>query len=319
MKRTQSVWIECLLAAASAASLAAQVPQPGNPGAGYILGPNDQIAIHALLVPEITDKPIRIESDGSLNLPLVGRVDAGGLTARQLETVIAARLGTFLEQPQVSIDVAEQGSQPVSILGAVRNPGVHQLRGPKSLVEVLSIAGGVEQDAGYIVRIARHTGQGALPLAGAQLDPTGQFSVAEVTLEDVMDGKHAAGALTVKPFDVITVPRARLVYVTGEVKRSGGFAVHEKQNISVLQALSLAEGLTRTAGLSGARVLRNNPATGEREEIPINLKNIFDGKSPDLALLPEDILFVPNSMAKSSALRAVEAAIQMGTGVVIWK
>jgi polysaccharide export outer membrane protein len=286
---------------------------------GYVLGPDDQIVVHALLVPEITDKPIRIESDGSLNLPLVGRVEAGGLTSRQLETVIATRLRTFVEQPQVSIDVAEQRSQPVSVLGAVKNPGVHQLRGPKSLVEVLSIAGGVEQDAGYTVRIERHTDQGSLPLAGAQVDPTGQFSVAEVNLEDVLDGKHAAGALIVKPNDVITVPRARLVYVIGEVKKSGGFAMHEKQNISVLQALALAEGLNRTAGLSGARVLRNNPVTGQREEIPVNLKSIFDGKSPDLPLAPEDILFVPNSMAKSSAMRAVEAAIQLGTGVVIWK
>jgi polysaccharide export outer membrane protein len=107
--------------------------------------------------------------------------------------------------------------------------------------------------------------------------------------------------------------------VIGEVKKSGGFAIHEKQNISVLQVLSLAEGLTRTASLSGARVLRNNPNTGQREEIPVNLRSIFDGKTPDLALVPEDILFVPNSMAKSSAMRAVEAAIQMGTGVVIWK
>jgi polysaccharide export outer membrane protein len=115
------------------------------------------------------------------------------------------------------------------------------------------------------------------------------------------------------------VPRARLIYVIGEVKRSGGFPLHEKQNISVLQALALAEGLTRTAGLSGARVLRNNPATGQREEIPINLRSIFEGKSPDLPLVAEDILFIPNSMAKSSALRAVEAAIQMGTGVVIWR
>jgi polysaccharide export outer membrane protein len=224
-----------------------------------------------------------------------------------------------LEQPEVSIDVAEQRSQPISVLGAVKNPGVHQLKGPKSLVEVLSIAGGVEQDAGYIVRIERHTDQGALPLAGATVDPTGRFSVAEVNLEDVMDGKHAAGALLVKPNDVISVPRARLVYVVGEVKKSGGFAIHEKQNISVLQALSLAEGLTRTASMSGARVLHNNPATGAREEIPINLKSIFEGKNPDLALVPEDILFIPNSMAKSSAMRAVEAAIQMGTGVVIWK
>jgi polysaccharide export outer membrane protein len=287
--------------------------------AAYVLGPDDQITIHALLAPEIADKAIRIESDGWINLPLAGRVKAGGMTASQLEQAIVERLKAYLEQPQVSIDITEMKSQPVSVLGAVKSPGVYQLRGPKSLVEVLSLAGGVEADAGYSVRISRRVSEGALPLPNAQRDDTGEFVVAEVALEDVMDGRHAASTLAIQPHDVIMAPRARLVYAIGEVKKPGGFVLREKQTVSVLQVLALAEGLSRTAGGGSARVLRPNPAGGRREEIPVNLNRLMAGKCADVALRPDDILFVPNSMAKSGFVRAMEAAIQVGSGMAIWR
>src|SRR5664280_1867575 len=285
----------------------------------YTLGPDDQITIHALLVPEIAEKAIRIESDGWINLPLAGRVKAGGVTASQLEQAIVERLKVYVEQPQVSIDGTEMKSQPLSVLGAVKNPGVHQLRGPKSLVEVLALAGGVEADAGYSVRIARHVNEGTLPLPNAQRDATGQFVVAEVALEDVMDGRHAASTLEIQPHDVITVPRAHLVYAIGEVKKPGGFVLREKQSVSVLQVLALAEGLSHTAGAGSARVLRPNAAGGQREEIPVNLNQLMAGKCADVTLRPDDILFVPNSLAKSGLVRAMEAAIQVGTGMAIWR
>jgi polysaccharide export outer membrane protein len=289
------------------------------PSAAYILGPDDQITIHALLVPEIAEKAIRIESDGWINLPLAGRVKAGGSTASQLEQAIVERLRVYVEQPQVSIDVTEMKSQPVSVLGAVKNPGVHQLRGPKSLVEVLSLAGGVEADAGYSVRIARRVTEGSLPLPNTQKDATGEFAVAEVGLEDVMDGQHLASRLAIQAHDVITVPRAHLVYAIGEVRKPGGYVLREKQTISVLQVLALAEGLSKTAGAGGARVLRPSGPNGQREEIPVNLNRLMAGKGEDVVLRPDDILFVPNSMAKSSLVRAMEAAIQVGTGMAIWR
>lgn len=287
--------------------------------AAYVLGPDDQITIHALLVPEIAEKAIRIESDGWINLPLAGRVKAGGLTPSQLEQAIVERLKVYVEQPQVSIDITEMKSQPVSVLGAVKNPGVHQLRGPKALVDVLALAGGVEADAGYSVRIARRVQAGVPPLPNAQPDATGEYVVTEVGLEDVMDGRRLASTLAIQPHDVITVPRARLIYAIGEVKKPGGFVLREKQTVSVLQVLALAEGLSRTAGAGNARVLRNNPAGGRREEIPVNLNRLMAGKGEDVSLQPDDILFVPNSLAKSGFVRAMEAAIQVGTGMAIWR
>jgi polysaccharide export outer membrane protein len=236
-----------------------------------------------------------------------------------LEEALRKRLAVYVEEPEVSVGLVEQRSQPVSVLGAVKNPGVQQLHGSKSLVEVLSLAGGVEADAGYSLRIARHIEQGALPLPGGQPDAAGTLNVAEVSLQEVMDGRFAAGNLAVKPHDIITVPRAKMVYVIGEVKKAGGFVLHERENMTVLQAVSLAEGLNRTAGGKNARILRPQGAGTDRKEIPVNLNSILDGKSSDVTLQPDDILFVPNSTSKSVALRTVEAAIQLGTGIAIWR
>jgi polysaccharide biosynthesis/export protein len=285
----------------------------------YTLGPDDSIAVRAVLVPEFPGAPIRIEGDGSINLPLVGRIQAGGLTATQLEKAIAGRLADLLNNPQVSVDVVEQRSQPVSVLGAVKNPGVHQLRRASTLIEVLSLAGGVEADAGYRVRIARRAPHGPLPIPGARPDATGALLLGEVNLEDLMSGRSAAAALLMKAHDTITVPRARMVYAIGEVRKPGGFVLREKESVSVLHVLSLAEGLSRTAGPGSARVLRPNPAGGQRLEVPVNLTQILAGKAADVPLEPDDILFVPNSAARSGALRALEAAIQVGTGVVVWR
>jgi len=285
----------------------------------YTLGPDDQIMVRALHVPEIPDRPIRIESDGSIDLPLVGKIQAAGRTTGNLESQLSHDLKQYVREPEVSVELVEQRSRPVSILGAVKTPGTYQLHGARTLVEALSLAGGADADAGYLLRIARRTSQGPLPAPGARLDSTGQFSVADLNLEQVMDGKYSAGSLLVRPYDVITIPRAKMVFVIGEVKKSGGFVLHEAEEISVLQAVAMAEGLTPTAGAKNARILRPQTDGDGREEIPVNLHDILSGKSKDAALHPGDILFVPNSASKSAALRSVEAAIQMATGLVIWR
>jgi polysaccharide export outer membrane protein len=118
--------------------------------------------------------------------------------------------------------------------------------------------------------------------------------------------------------DVITVPKAAMVYVMGAVHRSGAFALSEKEHISVLQSVSLAEGLDKVANGKGARILRQDDAGGERTELAVNVDKILGGREHDVALHANDILYVPNSMAKSASLRAIEAAIQAGTGIAIW-
>ena len=285
----------------------------------YLLGPDDDLEISGPELDEISKNVIRIDGNGDIQLPLIGRVHVAGLTVRECEQKLNKRLSTYIRDPQVSVNLKELRSQPVSVLGAVNTPGVHQLSGHKTLLEMLALAGGLRPDAGYSIRITRRAEWGCLPIADATLDSSGQFSVADLNLKKMMEAVTPAQNIQILPYDVITIPKAELVYVIGDVKRSGGFALGQDESISVLQALSLAEGLTNTADAKHARILRVNSSTKDREEIPVNVKGILSGKRDDLALRGDDILFIPGSTGKKVALRSIEAAIQTGTGLAIWR
>lgn len=286
---------------------------------GYLLGPDDQISVHVLNVDEIGPQPIRIDMRGNISLPLVGRLHAGNLTVEQLENQIASRLKSYVLNPTVSVTITEYESQPISILGAVNAPGVHQLQGHKTLFEALSLASGLRPDAGDEVMVTRSKEWGSLPLKGATIDPSGEYSVAKVSIKSIMEATDPQENIEMKPHDVVSVPKAKMVYVVGSVHRPGGFVLSEKGTISVLQAVSLAEGLEKTASSGKALILRSATASTKREEVPVNLAKILSGKSSDLQLQANDILFVPNNLAKSIALRSAEAAIQLGTGMAVYK
>jgi polysaccharide export outer membrane protein len=121
------------------------------------------------------------------------------------------------------------------------------------------------------------------------------------------------------PHDVIAVPKAELVYVIGGVTKSGGFVLSEKENMSVLQALSLAEGLQRTADSRHAKVLRLQSGQDQRIEIAVDVKKILEGASEDVPLRGGDILFIPDSTAKRVGMRTMEAIVQAAVGVAIWR
>ena len=285
----------------------------------YVLGPDDQVVIHVLDSDEIGASPFRIDMRGYINVPLAGRLQAAGLTVDQLEAALAARLKQYLQTPTVTVSVSEFRSQPVSVLGAVNTPGVHQIRGRKTLFEVISEAGGLKTEAGNSIKITRRKEFGNIPLAGTADDSSGKFTVADVSVKSIMEARNPQENILVQPNDVISVPRAELVYVIGAVKRPGGFVLSEREHISVLQALSMAEGLDRVASPGNARILRASGGATSRAEIPVDVNKILTGKIGDVQLLANDILFVPNSAAKSAAMRGLEAAIQLGTGVAIYR
>jgi polysaccharide export outer membrane protein len=289
------------------------------PAPSYVLGPDDQVAIHVLDLEEIGDSAFRIDMRGYINVPLAGRLHAAGLTVDQLEAALAARLKEVLQTPVVTISVSEFRSQPVSVLGAVNTPGVHQIRGRKTLFEVISEAGGLKNEAGNSIKITRRKEFGPIPLNGAAMDASGQFCVAEVSVKSVMEARNPQENIQIQPNDVISVPRADLYYVIGAVKRAGGFVLSEREHISVLQALSMAEGLDRVASPGNAKILRAADGDTERKEIPVDVNKILSGKASDVSMLANDILFIPNSATKSAALRGLEAAIQLGTGVAIYR
>jgi polysaccharide export outer membrane protein len=286
--------------------------------AGYVLGPEDQIVIHAFQAEEISGKPVEISGDGYINLPLLGRVKAAGLTIVQLESALAARLATYIEHPQVTLLVLDYRSQPISVIGAVRNPGVIQLKGRKTLVEVIALAGGLIAESGNTVIITRELSNGRIPLASAADDPAGRISVARLNLRKVMDAQAPADNIVIEANDVLTVPRGQMVYVVGEVQRPGGYVLNERDTVSVLQALSLAGGLTPNASPKKAKILRDKPGNSGREEVASNVRKILSGDSPDVDLHPDDILFVPDSMPKSAGRTALQTALNMA-GVAIWR
>jgi len=302
-----------------AVNSAASVSNNSQSRSQYVLGPDDSLKIWALGVDEISDKPVRIDTAGYVDLPLLGRVQAAGMTVEQFEASLLQRLHSEVKDPRVSVELVDFGSQPVTIIGAVNQPGVHQLQGRKTLAEVLSLAGGLKTDCGPRINISRSLKFGEIPLPTANTDSTGQFSIADVDVKQLMEAKNPALNIAIQPNDVITVPQAEMVYVIGEVKKPGGIVLSEKSSVSVLEALSYAEGLTGTPSAQHSKILRPVPGQTQRQEIALDLKKILAGKGEDIALRPNDILFVPTSTPKKAAVRAAEAAIQTATGVVIWR
>jgi len=308
-------------AALTISSFAMPAEDDTNVKSSYILGPNDQITVHALDAEEISDKPYRISAAGDVTFPMIGKIKAAGLTVEELESVLVSALQEFIRQPKVSVVVSEFRSQPVSVIGAVTNPGVLQLQGNKTVVEILSMVGGVRNDAGSSIKITRKREWGLLPLPDAKLDVSGQFSTAEIKLKDVLGARNPEQNILIRPNDVISVSRNEIVYVLGAVKRAGGFPMAERDTLSVLQALSLAEGLDRTASPKNAKILRMTPGATKRSELPVNLEQIFSGKAEDVPLQQDDILFVPDSKEKRAILRTLEALASLGTtagaGIII--
>lgn len=312
----------CLLLTLTLGCTLFPAEQPPASERGYVLGPDDGISVNVVDLAELDAKTlgvIHIDHRGNVHLPLAGRMQCAGLTVEQLEKEIARRLSGVMNDPEVSVSVAEFRSHPVSVLGSVRNPGVYQVTGRKTLFEVLSLAGGLNPDASNRIKITRLMSAGRLPLPSVASDKTGEFYVGELNVRNVMDAKNPDENIDVLSNDVITVPKADLVYVVGAVHRSGGFPLAEKEQISVLQAVSLAEGLETVASAKSARILRQSTPGGERTELRVNVQEILDGRAKDVSLQANDILFIPNSVAKSASMRVLQAAIQAGTGMAIYR
>ena len=284
------------------------------------IGPDDLLDIGVFEAPEMNET-VRVSASGEISLPLLGAIRAAGQTPRELEIALQTLLRrTYMNDPHVSVFIHELQSRAVSVVGAVKSPGVFQIRGAKTIIEVLSLAGGLSDDAGDKVLITRGARNQIDGFEDISLAPSAETEGVEIiNLRKLLNSSDPALNAVVHPGDVIKVPRAGIVYVVGEVKKPGGFVLQNNENISVLQALALAEGLTHTSSASQARIIRTDPGTGLRTEIPMNLGKIFSGKAPDALLQPKDIVFVPNSTAKSMLYRGSEAAVQTAAGVAIYK
>jgi polysaccharide export outer membrane protein len=286
-------------------------------GADYRLGTNDEVTIDAIGAPEISGRAYRVDPSGDIRLPLVGVVRAEGLSPSELEESIRQRLDRYLRDPQVSVGMRAFGSRPISVLGEVGSPGVHQAEAGRTLTETLSSAGGVTPEAGPQLTLTRRAEQGAPALPDAELDTSGRFWIAHADLQALLGGRIPEQNIPVEPHDVISVPRAQQTYVLGAVESPGAFPLRARDGLTVLEALAHAGGLARYADAKGARILSPDGAGGRRER-GVNLKTILAGKAPDLQLEPDDVLFVPFHGAKAAAAQIGRAALSIGTGAAIW-
>jgi len=292
-----------------------KVPAPAASNGPYLLQPTDEVTVHSLQVKELADKVIRVDQQGDVNLPLVGHMHLAGLSVAQAEAEMANRVKKFYVDPDVQLSVAAIHTEPYSVVGSVGTPGLHEMKTRITLAEAISTAGGLRADAGPVAVVTRDVSSGPIPYSEAHLNSAGQ-SVAEVQLSSLFQGSNPKENFTVQPHDMISIPAAQVVYVVGNVKRAGGFSLNGKSDFSVLQALAMAEGLDPRAAPQRAKILRRNVVP--EKQIPVDLKRILSGKDEDLSLQPNDILFVPSSTMKVVTTRTIEAAIQIGTGILVF-
>ncbi len=266
------------------------------------IGPGDLLEIRVFGVQDLTQET-RVSASGDINVALIGPVHVGGLTQSEAESAIADkfRLGDFLKDPHVSVFTKEYATQGVSVMGEVAKPGVYPLLGPRRLFDVISLAGGLTNRAGKVIAIVHRD------------DPD-----KVVKLEMSSDVEKAADInVAIQPGDTISVARAGVVYVVGDVARPAGFMMENNERLTVLQAVALAGGTNGSAKLNNAKIIRRTP--NGIQEIPMPLKDILSAKAEDVPLLAEDVLFVPRSIARSSARRSAEAVLQVATGLAIYR
>lgn len=284
----------------------------------YVLGPGDVIQIRAFEMPEISEKPFRVDGDGNVNLPVLGKVKASGRRVEELEADLLQRLRQYVRTPQVTITVIQYRSEPVFFVGAFRAPGIYPLEGARTLVEMMSVVGGLQPYASRRIEITRRKEFGPIPLPRAVESPDGQYSTVEISLPSLQGAVSPAEDIVLRPFDVITVERAEMIFVSGAVRSAGGFELAEREYLTVVQVISMAGGLADNAKAGKARVLRPVLDTSRRAEIPVNVKRILEGKDSDFRLLPNDTLYVPPGMTTGTLLwRVLPLAISLTSLIVI--
>ena len=316
--RVQPVPAQPVSAASQAAPSTADTTPVATPST-YLLGPDDQIIVQGPEMDEIVNRPYRIDPAGYVSLPMLGRIKAGSMTIGDFETELNRAAAKYVRDPQLVASVAEFHSQPISVVGAVNQPGAQQLQGRKTLMQVISMVGGFRSDAGNMISIARESQWGVLPLPNVKMDPTGKYSIAEISIPELLREKTPQLNIAIMPNDVITVPVSETVYVVGDVHKAGGFLLGEHKEMTVLQALALAEGIDGTSDAKHSKIIHHAADNTLRSETPVNVKLIMAGKAQDVPLGGGDILFVPGSISKKAGLRTVEAAIQTASGLAIWR
>jgi polysaccharide biosynthesis/export protein len=264
----------------------------------YVLGANDQILVREPNTDEINEKPFRIDSDGNVNMPLVGRIHVTGMTVQEFEADLTTKLRDYIRDPHPIISVVQFRSEPVFFVGAFKTPGIYPLQGRRTLVEMLAAIGGTQSNASQHIKVTRRAEYGVIPLPGAIEDPEKKISTVEISIGSLRTNANPAEDILLQPYDVISVERAEQIYMSGEVNRNNAIELGERDSISILQALTLAGGFTKDSAKGKVRILRPILNTNRRYAIEVDLQRLLEGKDSDVPLLPNDIVYVPKSYTR---------------------
>lgn len=271
------------------------------------VGPNDLLGISVYDSPELT-RSVRVDSDGAIRLPMVKEpVPVAGLDPAALENAITKALveNNVLVDPLVTVSVLEYRSRPITVVGAVRTPTTFQADGTVTLLDAISRAGGIAQNAGPDILISR---------SASKVVDTGTPLTVRISVRSLIDTDDPAANIPLQGGDIIRVPQASQLYVVGAVKRPGAFDVSDASGMSVLKVLALCGGLDSYSKHT-AFIYRVEAGRGGRTEIPVNVKSILDRKSADVALISNDILYVPDAAGRRLSARILATSLGVGLGV----
>lgn len=252
-----------------------------------LIGPGDLLHIQVLDTPEMDQTP-RVTDAGIIPVEGVGSVKVAGLTpARAAEAIQDALIAAhYMLHPVVQVTVTQYATQNVSVLGEVKAPGPYPTATPRSILDVLAMAGGLSQIADRNIVIERHGNPENLVHYFYSNNPD----------------KAVEGQVEVDPGDTVLVPKAGIVYVLGDVNRPGGYAmVNNESQITMLEALALAGGVSKTAKENRARLIRKQSG-GTYSDRTLSLADLQKGKIADIPMRPGDVLYVPFSYGKNLAV-----------------
>lgn len=305
--------------AATAAASAQQEPAPLHEGAGATtlsdvsnlplarIGNDDLIGITVYDSPELT-RTVRVSSEGNISLPMVKQpLHAAGLYPSDLEKVVADALTEdhVLVDPVVTVSIVEYRSHPITVVGAVKMPLTFQATGNVTLLDAISRAQGLADNAGSEILVTSRA-----PDANGK--PA--MLVQRIPVRGLLDGTNLSLNLSLQGGEVIRVPEAGRIFVVGDVKKSGAFYITDGSESSVLKALALSEGLDSFSS-NKAYIYRTDDAGENRKELPIELKKIMDRKSPDVTLMAGDILYIPSANGAKASLKTLETSLGIGTAL----
>ncbi len=271
------------------------------------LGPDDLVSIQVLNFPEFS-RAVRVSPDGTINLPLLkAPLSVRGKLPVEVESQIRDTLRNedLVVNPAITVTVEEYASRPISVLGAVKTPVIFQAVGRVTLSDAIIRAGGFTAEAGPELLVSRRTPD----MTAEEPVPT-----RHILIRDLLSSDSNQANIVLTGHEEVRVPAAGRLFVLGDVRNPGSYPVPDQTDTTVMKALSLSGGLGSSPSKE-AWVIRRDELTGTKRQIPIELRAILELRADDYALLPGDILFVPNNRRRKETLAILDRLLAFGAVV----